>query len=114
MTRFAILSCMLVLHPCAGEAAPLSIVQGSQRNVVSVIQERSSILSIDRNRTASNGRTTVTEIVQIGPDPASVQIRQNGTVNWSRVFQQGRNTMLDLQQDGSFNRAVTIQRNLMP
>lgn len=99
----------LAAVPSAASAAPLSIQQGSPRNIVRIIQQRSAIVSIDRSVTASNGRRTITEIVRIGPDPDPVRIQQSGISNYSAVFQQGRDPKLELNQQGEVNRERTLQ-----
>lgn len=90
-------------------AAPLSVVQSSPANSLHLIQQRSTVLSIDRSVTASDGRRTITEITQIGPDPAPVRVRQSGLSNLVRSVQQGRDPVLDLRQDGPLNRALSVQ-----
>lgn len=93
-------------------AAPINVQQNNAQNVVSVIQQRSTMIAIDRSVTASNGRTTVTEIVRIGPEPDPVRIQQSGIVNLSSVYQQGRSPRLDLLQQGQVNRERTFQYHI--
>ena len=90
-------------------AAPLNVTQSSPNNSLSLIQQHNTVISIDRNITASDGRRTITEITQIGPDPAPARVRQSGASNLVRSVQQGRDPILDLRQDGSVNRAVSVQ-----
>lgn len=90
-------------------AAPLNVVQNAPSNALTLIQQRNTVLSIDRNVTVSDGRRTITEITQIGPDPAPVRVRQSGVSNLVRSVQQGRDPMLDLKQNGALNRAVSVQ-----
>ncbi|MGU3539193.1 hypothetical protein [Methylobacterium sp. A54F] len=59
------------------------------------------------------GRTTVTEILEIGPDPAPLAIHQAGLVNRARVYQRGTNPNLDLRQVGARN-GVTVRQVSMP
>lgn len=91
------------------EAAPLNIVQTAPTNIVTIIQQRNSVISIDRQVTASTRNVTVTEITRIGPDPVPVKATQTGSANVFRAIQQGREPTLDLRQTGSSNRSQIVQ-----
>lgn len=105
----AILALSILLGAPHAMAAPISVTQSSDRNVLTIIQQRNPIITIDRSITASNGRSTVTEITRIGPDADPVIVRQSGSVNLLQAIQQGRNPYLDLQQTGAVNRAFVGQ-----
>ena len=91
------------------QAAPLNIVQTAPTNIATVIQQRNSVITINRQVTASNRNVTVTEITQIGPDPVAVKATQTGSANVFRAVQQGREPNLDLRQTGPSNRSETYQ-----
>lgn len=93
-------------------AVPVAVRQTSDRNVSRVIEQRSSVVSIDRSRTVTQGATTVTEVVRIGPDPAPVAVSQAGRVNSAVTFQEGSAPRLSLHQAGASNSSRTIQHEI--
>lgn len=93
-------------------APPIAVHQTSDRNVSRVIEQRSSVVSIDRSRTVTQGATTVTEVVRIGPDPAPIVVSQAGLVNSAVTFQQGSAPRLSLRQLGASNSSRTIQHEI--
>ncbi|HEV7438539.1 MAG TPA: hypothetical protein VGN94_02775 [Methylobacterium sp.] len=104
----ACLAIPLAASPPAARATEgtIAIAQGSARNFVSVIQARNPFLTRSSSRTVTTGHRTVTEIVEIGPDPLPLTIRQTGLINRIRTYQRGTAPSLDARQDG----LVNIQR----
>lgn len=91
----------------AGEG--LVVQQANAKNVLYVIQERSPFHTHASTLTATTGRTTVTEIVAIGPDPVPLSATQTGFRNRASVYQLGTAPNLDLRQQGSINVARSQQ-----
>lgn len=116
MTRTMMVACLAAwaqLHAVRAEAQAVAVQQTSARNYVYVIQERNPFYSRSSTLTATTGRTTVTEIVAIGPDPAPLSIRQTGVANRATVYQLGAAPNLDIRQQGAVN-AVRNQQTAMP
>ncbi|WP_123834405.1 hypothetical protein [Methylobacterium currus] len=116
MTRTMMVACLAAwaqLHAGRAEAQAVAVQQTSARNYVYVIQERNPFYSRSSTLTATTGRTTVTEIVAIGPDPAPLSIRQTGVANRATVYQLGAAPNLDIRQQGAVN-AVRNQQTAMP
>jgi hypothetical protein len=124
MTRTMMVACLTsclascpafwtLLHAGRAEAQAVAVQQTSARNYVYVIQERNPFYSRSSTLTATTGRTTVTEIVAIGPDPAPVSIGQTGLVNRATVYQLGAMPNLDVRQQGAVN-VVRSQQVAMP
>ncbi|MGX7706276.1 hypothetical protein [Methylobacterium sp. Gmos1] len=116
MTRTMMVACLgfgALLHAGSAEAQALAVQQGSARNYVYVIQERNPFYSRSSTLTATTGRTTVTEIVAIGPDPAPLSISQTGLTNRATVYQLGAMPNLDVRQQGVVN-VVRSQQVAMP
>jgi hypothetical protein len=85
----------------AGSA--IAIQQSSATNIAHVIQEQSSVVSINHSATASNGSTTVTDVVQIGSAIGSLSVAQQGRTNQLDAFQQGAHPKIQVQQSGVSN-----------
>ena len=98
----ALQTAVLVSPASAGDGA-IAIQQGSARNYVSIIQARNPFLTRSRTLTVTTGHTTVTEIVQIGPDPVPVAVRQKGLINRISSYQHGTQPNIDVRQDGIVN-----------
>ncbi|UHC16874.1 hypothetical protein LRS73_02830 [Methylobacterium currus] len=116
MTRTMMVACLAAwaqLHAGRAEAQAVAVQQTSARNYVYVIQERNPFYSRSSTLTATTGRTSVTEIVAIGPDPAPLSIRQTGVANRATVYQLGAAPNLDIRQQGAVN-AVRNQQTAMP
>jgi hypothetical protein len=120
MTRTMMVACLLsctaswaLLHAGLAEAQAVTVQQSSARNYVYVIQERNPFHSRSITLTATTGRTTVTEVVAIGPDPAPVSISQTGSANRATVYQLGAMPNLDVRQQGAVN-VVRSQQVAMP
>lgn len=93
----------------AAVAEGITVQQSSSRNILYVIQERSPFHTRASTLTATTGRTTVTEIVAIGPDAVPVSAAQTGFVNRASVYQLGTAPNLDLRQQGTVNVARSQQ-----
>jgi hypothetical protein len=105
-------SCLVswtLLHAERAEAQTVAVQQTSARNYVYIIQERNPFYSRSSTLTATTGRTTVTEIVAIGPDPAPLIVSQTGLVNRATVYQLGATPNLDVRQQGAVNVARSQQ-----
>jgi hypothetical protein len=87
----------------AGSSANIAIQQTSTYNIAHVLQEQSSVVNINHTATASNGSTTVTDVVQIGTSIGSLSVAQQGRTNQLDAFQQGRQPKLQVQQSGVLN-----------
>jgi hypothetical protein len=60
-------------------------------------------VSINHSATASNGSTTVTDVVQIGSAIGSLTVNQQGRINRLDAFQQGPDLQVQIQQSGALN-----------
>ncbi|MCJ2009161.1 hypothetical protein [Methylobacterium sp. J-092] len=113
MTRTVLGVCLAfnVLAAAAPTTAAESLVvqQANAKNVLYVIQERSPFHTHSSTLTATTGRTTVTEIVAIGPDPVPLSATQTGFSNRASIYQLGTAPNLDLRQQGSVNVARSQQ-----
>jgi hypothetical protein len=120
MTRMIVVAALavqalahLLVQAGGAEAQGLSVQQNSTRNYLYVIQARSPFHTRSSTLTATTGRTTVTEIVAIGPDPAPLSVAQTGLTNRAAVYQLGLAPNLDIRQQGAVN-AVRAQQVAMP
>lgn len=107
-----VLSHLLLQAGTAG-AQGLAVQQDSARNYLYVIQARSPFHTRSYTLTATTGRTTVTEIVAIGPDPAPLSVAQAGLANRASIYQLGTAPNLDVRQQGVLN-AVSARQVSMP
>lgn len=99
--------------PLQAVAGGITLQQTSARNSVYVIQERSPFHTHESTLTASDGRTTATEIIAIGPDPLPLGVSQTGAINRATIYQRGTAPNLDVQQNGALNH-VRSQQHAMP